>query len=80
MPRKADPNRIQPRRVSLDINQLSVNLDDLREALGVPEDVWDRMPDSEKVLLFTQRGVDASMAALQRSQAEQVKEVEDSES
>ncbi len=61
------------KRVAVDVSLLSPGLDDdaLRELLGVPEDVWALMPDSQKVLIFTQRGIDASMAALQKISTDQ---------
>jgi hypothetical protein len=59
--------KAKPKRVAVDVTQLDASLEELRELLGVPADVWARMPDSEKVLLFAQRGINASREALQKS-------------
>lgn len=56
----------QTRRVSLDAGRLNIDLDsdELRELLNIPADLWEEMPDSQKLLLLSKRGLAAARAAL----------------
>jgi hypothetical protein len=52
------------KRVAVDVSQLSLDFNKLRFLAGASQELWDRMPDSEKILLFAQRGIDASLATI----------------
>lgn len=54
------------KRVSLDAGRLDIDLDsdELRELLNIPADLWEEMPDSQKLLLLSKRGLAAARAAL----------------
>lgn len=56
----------KPKRVAIDTGKLEVDLnsDELRELLQVAPDLWETMPDSQKLLLLSKRGLAAARAAL----------------
>lgn len=57
----------KPKRIAIDTSRLDVDVDgdELRELLGIPEDLWEEMPDSQKLLLLSKRGLAAARAALE---------------
>lgn len=54
------------KRVAVDAGRLDVDLEseELRELLDVAPDIWEDMPDSQKLLLLSKRGLAAARAAL----------------
>jgi hypothetical protein len=53
-------------RVAVDAGRLDVDLDseELREILNIAPDIWEDMPNSQKLLLLSKRGLAAARAAL----------------
>ncbi|MBE9069497.1 hypothetical protein IQ260_22890 [Leptolyngbya cf. ectocarpi LEGE 11479] len=52
------------RRVSVDIGGIEKELEEFAELAGIPDDVWEQMPDSQKLLLLAKRGIQATREAL----------------
>lgn len=53
------------KRVTVDAEELGLDTDELREILGIAPDIWETMPDSQKLLILARRGVKASIDAIQ---------------
>lgn len=60
------------KRVAIDTSKLEVDLesDELRELLDVAPDLWETMPDSQKLLLLSKRGLAAARRRLRGEEDE----------
>ncbi|NET36649.1 MAG: hypothetical protein F6K19_32250 [Cyanothece sp. SIO1E1] len=52
------------RRISVDIGGIEKELAEFAELAGIPSDVWEQMPDSQKLLILAKRGIEATRVAL----------------
>jgi len=48
------------RRISVDVSGIEKELEEFAELAGIPADVWEQMPDSQKLLLLAKRGIKAT--------------------
>ncbi len=60
----AKDSKSKTRRISVDIGGIEKELKEFAELAGIPEDVWEQMPDSQKLLILAKRGIQATREAL----------------
>ena len=60
---KSKPEK-KPKRVTVDVSEIEDDMTNFAEKLGIPEDIWDAMPDSQKLLTLAKRGIKLSLDAL----------------
>ncbi len=60
----------KPRRVSVDVSSIENDLAEFAELLDIPADVWEQMPDSQKLLILAKRGIQATRDALQEDKSQ----------
>ena len=60
----AKESKPKSRRISVDVGGIEKDLKEFAELAGIPEDVWEQMPDSQKLLILAKRGIQATKDAL----------------
>lgn len=60
----AEKQPAKSRRISVDVSGIEKDLEEFAELAGIPADVWEQMPDSQKLLILAKRGIQATKDAL----------------